>query len=67
MSAPADTLNVGDVFTFRDVPVTVLCEREPYAEPFGRPGFYRYWCQREDTGAEGWCSFGPGALVRLEA
>jgi len=26
----------------------------------------RFWCQREDTGREGWMLYGPGGAVRLD-
>ena len=42
---------------------TILRDRAPYRDRFGREMF-RYWARREDTGAEGWMTYGPGAMVR---
>jgi hypothetical protein len=50
-----------------DVVVTVLGEKEPHTDRFGRSGLFKYWARREDTGAEGYITFGHGAIpvVRL--
>jgi hypothetical protein len=59
----AAKLKVGQTFPYRETRVTILRGQEPWNEPFGRPGFFRYWALREDTGAEGWMEFGPGGAV----
>ncbi len=70
----AGTLRPGDVLltdeygsiaegAAQNVRVTILREREPYRDIFGRTMF-RYWARREDTGQEGWMSYGPGGVVR---
>lgn len=58
----ADDLGVGDTFQYRGTTVTVLREREMSTDMFGRLMF-RFWCSREDTGAEGWMTFGPEGTV----
>lgn len=45
------------------VVVRILRESEQGRDPFGRP-ITRYWGVREDTGEEGFISFGPGGVVR---
>ncbi len=59
---PAD-LQPGDRYLVRvadeDVTVQVVRPCEPWTEPFGRPGFFRLWCRRDDTGAEGYMCYGP--------
>lgn len=58
----ASTLAKGDTFTKFGVTVTVLGDQEPCYDRF-RQRQFRYWCRREDTGVEGWCTFGPGGVV----
>jgi hypothetical protein len=57
-------LRPGDVIDHRwpDVHVTVLREAEMHQDIFGRP-LLRVWSRREDTGAEGYMSYGPDAEV----
>ena len=58
----ASSLRVGDVFEREGVRVAVLRDAEPAPNRFGLPWF-RLWCRREDTGAEGYCTFGPNGQV----
>lgn len=63
----AATLKAGDTYNFgygdEDIVVTILKDQEPWEEPFGRPGFFKFWVSRSDTGAQGWVCFGPGGKV----
>ena len=45
-----------------DVPVTILDHPEDGTDLFGR-NMIRYWARREDTGAEGFMSFGRTGFV----
>lgn len=54
-------LKAGDTFDRDGVRVTVLRDMEPAPNRFGMP-WYRLWCRREDTGAEGFCTFGRGGV-----
>jgi len=56
-------LAVGDTFTHDGVTVTVLKDSEPCSDRFGQD-LFRYWCRREDSGCEGWCTFGHGGVVQ---
>lgn len=51
------------------VRVTVLRAPEEHIETVGplagRPGI-RVWCRREDTGVEGYMSYGPAATISLD-
>lgn len=62
---PAAELTADQVIRYRGTRVTILRDAEPWTEPFGRPGFFRFWSVRHDTGAEGWMPFGPGGVVDL--
>jgi hypothetical protein len=66
---PAD-MEPGDRFLYlhRDVTivVVVLRERDECTDRFGRAQ-WRYWCRREDSGAEGFMRFGPGARLLWRA
>jgi hypothetical protein len=59
----ASTLKPGDSFYKEGVRTTVLQEREQTTDRFGQE-LFRYWCRRWDTHVEGWCTFGPGGVVR---
>lgn len=59
----AADLRPGDQFLSLGTPVTVLRDQEPWTDLFGRD-MLRYWCRREDTGAEGWMYLGPTGVVR---
>lgn len=68
----AETLRPGDrvegsPYTDPGVVVTILREGEQTTETVpalaGRP-VLRYWGRREDTGAEGYLSYGPGGIAR---
>lgn len=58
----------GDTIIRSETRVSVLREPEEHTETAGplagRPGL-RVWCRREDTGAEGYMYYGPGASVSL--
>ena len=62
----AHSLKTGDrfIFPYSDSPVTVrvIGEQEPAKDFFGREGHIKYLCKREDTGKQGYMSFGPGAI-----
>jgi hypothetical protein len=63
----ASTLKPGDrihVPYEANVDVTILREAEPCRDRFGRE-LQRFWSRREDTGAEGFMSYGPGGIVHL--
>lgn len=45
------------------VVVRILRAGEAGRDLFGRP-LTRYWSTREDTGEEGFLSYGPGGVVR---
>lgn len=64
----ATELRAGDRFdyAFEGEPslwVTVLRNHEWQTDRFGRP-VLAFWCRREDTGAEGYVTFGPEGVVR---
>jgi hypothetical protein len=65
----ANYLQPCDQFTVSlsdDTVITVLRDSEPCIDLFGRVMF-RFWCVREDTGAEGWMMFGEsGTVQRIE-
>jgi hypothetical protein len=42
--------------------VVVVRPAESYKDIFGRP-LLRYWCRREDTGEEGFMSYGPDGIA----
>jgi hypothetical protein len=48
----------GSRFSQQGINTTVLGQREPFRDPFGREMF-QVMARREDTGAEGWVRFGP--------
>jgi len=63
----AENLRPGDVILASErVPVTVLRDAVEAVETVwplaGRPCL-RYWCRREDTGAEGFMTYGPGGAA----
>jgi hypothetical protein len=58
----ASELSTGDVFLREGVRVTVVRDAEPAQNRFGLTWF-QLWCRREDTGAEGYCTFGSGGVV----
>lgn len=58
----AHSLKPGDRFFSHDVIVVVRGEQEPAKDFFGRKGHIKYMCEREDTGEQGYVSFGPGAI-----
>jgi hypothetical protein len=64
MYEPAELLRVGDVFSYAGTEVTVLADRQPWEDLFGREMF-AYHCRRADTGAEGLVPFGPGGKALL--
>lgn len=59
---PGDTI----VYPYEHPPVRVVVLRDAIKEPdhFGRP-LMRFWCRREDTGAEGYMSYGPGGIAHV--
>jgi hypothetical protein len=59
----AQDLKVGSVFTRDGVRVTVLRDAEPAPNKWSLDWF-RLWCEREDTGEQGYCTFGPGGTVQ---
>lgn len=42
--------------------VTVLRDQEPATDIFNQQ-LFKFWCRREDTGAEGYMTFGPAGVV----
>jgi hypothetical protein len=44
------------------VRVVVLRDAEPAPNSFGL-AWFRLWCRRDDTGKEGYCTFGPDGVV----
>lgn len=64
-----ETIEAGDTVLggADDVECSVLrvdCDFETVAPLAGRPRI-RLWVQRDDTGDEGYMSFGPGGLARV--
>lgn len=63
-----EELQPGDTFTYirfdAEVPITVLRAPEPHQDIFGRDEL-KVWCRREDTGSEGWMTYGFGAGIEL--
>lgn len=47
------------------VPVLVLRDGEPWRDLFGRD-ITRFWCRDEMSGREGWESYGPRGMARVE-
>lgn len=62
---PVLELKPGDVFYMRGTAITVLKKLEPTTDWFGQD-LFRLWCRREDTGKEGYCTFGPTGVVTIE-
>lgn len=64
----AATLKPGDtiehIYSTPPVRVVVLRPSEMGSDRFGRP-LQRFWCRREDTGDEGFMSYGPGGIAHL--
>jgi hypothetical protein len=58
----AQDLKAGSVFTRDGVRVVVLRDAEPAPNSFGL-AWFRLWCRRDDTGKEGYCTFGPDGVV----
>jgi hypothetical protein len=59
-------LRPNDVIVRDDVLVTILRHGEAGVEtvfPLAGRDCWRYWARREDTGAEGYVTFGPGGVV----
>ena len=71
-SADAASLKTGDVVLIEylgtDIRCTILRDAEPGRETVwplaGRP-CVRFWARREDTGAEGYMTYGPNGVARL--
>jgi hypothetical protein len=65
----AEDLTPGDVFLGPgDVHVTVLRDKALDVArngPLTGQACIRYWCRREDTGAEGYMTYGAGGVVRM--
>ncbi|MBS4102389.1 hypothetical protein [Tsukamurella paurometabola] len=70
---PAD-VRPGDTFTHyvyradgkgMGVKVTILRVDGMTEDRFGRP-MHKWWCKRDDTGAEGWFTWGPSADIHIE-
>ena len=64
---PAD-LQPGDMFLYQrfdaSVSITVLGAPQDHEDMFGRDEL-KIWCKRDDTGAEGWMTYGFGAGIEL--
>jgi hypothetical protein len=59
-------LRPGDVIVQGDMLVTIVRHGEAHVEtvfPLTGRDCWRYWARREDTGDEGYVTFGPGATV----
>lgn len=58
------SLRAGHHIVYASTPVTILGAPEPHADRFGQP-LLKVWARREDTGAEGWITYGHNILVEL--
>lgn len=55
----------GMTFLYRGTRVRVLRTAEGWVDRFGRD-MLRFWAAREDTGAEGWMTYGPGVSILMD-
>jgi hypothetical protein len=64
----AVSLIPGDVILRQGVQATILRPKEDFTETVepltGRPGV-RFWCRREDTGQEGWMTYGLTGVAQI--